>query len=55
MMKLVAACTTSINGKSYIDRHFGDAQTYAIYHIFQERFEYIKSLPNTSEEECIHA
>ena len=55
MMKLVAACATDIHGKTYIDRHFGNAETYAIYQISQERFEYITSLPNTSEEERVHA
>ena len=47
----------SENGKSYIDKHFGDSDYYYIYEISPSEIKFIKKINNTSEEEDedIHA
>ncbi len=45
------------DGKSYIDRHFGDALHYDIYKISESKATFIQRISNTTEEEDeeIHA
>ncbi|RLD61420.1 MAG: dinitrogenase iron-molybdenum cofactor biosynthesis protein [Bacteroidetes bacterium] len=45
------------DGKTYIDRHFGDADYYDIYEISSNESKFIKRIVNTTEEddEEIHA
>lgn len=45
------------DGKSYMDRHFGDAEYYDVYEIDKDKSEFIKRIINTTEEddESIHA
>ena len=45
------------DGKTYIDRHFGDADYYDIYEISSTENKFIKRINNTTEEddEDIHA
>ncbi len=47
----------SDNGKSFIDRHFGDSEYYYIYEMNASGIEFIKKMENTTEEddEEIHA
>lgn len=47
----------SDNGKTYIDRHFGDSYYYFIYEISNSETTFIKKIDNTTEEddEEIHA
>ncbi len=47
----------SENGKSYIDKHFGDSDYYYIYEISSSEIKFIKKISNISEEEDedIHA
>lgn len=53
-MKLLAALATD-DGKTFINRHFGDAEKYYIYEINDENYKFIKSVDNTSVEEKQHA
>ena len=45
------------NGKSYINRHFGDSDYYYIYEISDSETTFLKKISNTTEEddEEIHA
>ncbi len=45
------------NGKSYINRHFGDSDYYYIYEISDSEITFLKKISNTTEEddEEIHA
>ena len=45
------------DGKTFIDRHFGDAEYYDVYEISGADSEFIKRITNTTEEddESIHA
>ncbi|MBI9039183.1 MAG: hypothetical protein JEY97_13700 [Bacteroidales bacterium] len=47
----------SDNGKSFIDRHFGDSEYYYIYKISSAEAIFMKKISNTTEEEDeeIHA
>jgi predicted Fe-Mo cluster-binding NifX family protein len=47
----------SDDGKSFIDRHFGDSEYYYIYEMKASGIEFIKKIDNTTEEddEEIHA
>ena len=47
----------SDNGKSFIDRHFGDSEYYYIYEMKASGIEFVKKIENTTEEdnEEIHA
>ena len=53
--KLKVAFATD-DGKTFMSRHFGDAEYYYIYKIDNENVEFIKKISNTTEEEeDIHA
>lgn len=56
MEKITVAFATD-NGKSFIDRHFGDADYYFIYEISKDKIEFINKIKNTTNdiEEEIHA
>lgn len=59
MMKLRIACATD-DGRALIDRHFGDAEEYAIYDLEEDGVEKVKTINNTTaedehEEEETHA
>ena len=54
MNKLKVAFATD-NGKTFMGRHFGDAEHYHIYEIDNENAEFIKEIDNTTEEEDMHA
>ena len=54
-MKIITAFATD-DGKSFINRHFGDANYYFIYEISSSDAKFIKKISNTTEEdEEIHA
>jgi len=44
-MKIITAFATD-DGKSFIDRHFGDANYYAIYEISKSEIKFIKKIKN---------
>lgn len=50
MREILAAFATD-NGMDFIDRHFGDAQSYEIYRISVEKWEYVGSIKNTTEDD----
>ena len=55
MKKLKVAFATD-DGKTFMGRHFGDAELYYIYEINNENAEYIIKISNTTEdEEDVHA
>ncbi|NQT65731.1 MAG: dinitrogenase iron-molybdenum cofactor biosynthesis protein [FCB group bacterium] len=54
MKKLKVAFATD-DGKTFMGRHFGDAEYYYIYEIDDENANFIKKIDNTTEEEDIHA
>ncbi len=55
MQKFKVAFATD-DGKTFMGRHFGDAERYYIYEIDNENDEFIKKIDNsTEEEEDIHA
>ncbi len=45
------------DGKTFMDRHFGDAEYYDVYEIDKDKSKFIKRIMNTTEEddENIHA
>lgn len=45
------------DGKTFMDRHFGDAEYYDVYEIDEYKSEFVKRIINTTEEddENIHA
>ncbi|MDY0234774.1 MAG: NifB/NifX family molybdenum-iron cluster-binding protein [Gudongella sp.] len=51
---MIIACASD-DGKSFVSRHFGDAQQYKIYEWSNNKFNYLKTITNTSEEENGHA
>lgn len=55
-MKINVAFATD-NGKTFMDRHFGDAEYYDVYEISKTDSKFIKRIFNTTEEgdESIHA
>ena len=55
MMINVAFATD--NGKTFMDRHFGDAEYYDVYEISETDSEFIKRIINITEEdnESVHA
>lgn len=54
-MKVRIAFATD-NGKTFMGRHFGDAQFYDIYELDDNQVSYVKRLENTTdEEEEVHA
>ncbi len=55
MKKLKIAFATD-DGKTFMERHFGDAEYFYIYEINKENTEFIKIINNTTEEEeDVHA
>ncbi len=55
MIKLKAAFATD-NGKTFMERHFGDAEYYDIYEIDKDQANFINRISNTvDEEEEVHA
>jgi predicted Fe-Mo cluster-binding NifX family protein len=55
MNKLKVAFATD-DGKTFINRHFGDAEHYHIYEIDKDNAIFIKKIDNTTEEEeNVHA
>ena len=54
MNKLKVAFATD-NNKTFMDRHFGDAEYYHVYEIDENNAELINIIKNTTEEEDIHA
>lgn len=54
MKKLKVAFATD-DGKTFMGRHFGDAEHYYIYEIDDENANFIKKIDNTTEEEDMHA
>jgi len=55
MIKLKAAFATD-NGKTFMVRHFGDADFFDIYEIENDQANFIKRISNSSdEEEEVHA
>ncbi len=55
MQKFKVAFATD-NGKTFMGRHFGDAEYYYIYEIDDKNAEFIKKISNTTEEEeDVHA
>lgn len=51
---MIIACATD-DGKSFVSRHFGDAEQYEIYEWRNNQFDHLKTIVNTSEEEEGHA
>ncbi len=41
----------SDDGKTYIDRHFGDAEGYSLYTLSESGVEFLKRVVNTTEED----
>ena len=54
MKKLKVAFATD-DGKTFIGRHFGDAEYYYIYEIDNGNAKFVKKIDNTTEEEDVHA
>ena len=54
MNKLKVAFATD-NNKTFMDRHFGDAEYYHVYEIDEKKSELINIIKNTTEEEDVHA
>lgn len=56
MEKIRIAFATD-DGESFIDRHFGDARRYEIWDVNEEGIQFVKTLPNTVEDEdpAVHA
>ena len=54
MKKLKVAFATD-DGKTFMGRHFGDAEHYYIYEIDNGNAKFIKIIDNTTEEEDMHA
>ena len=50
MEKFISAFATD-DGKSFIDRHFGDADFYDIYEISSQEIKLLKRIDNTTEED----
>ena len=54
MRKIITAFATD-DGKTYVERHFGDAAQYEIYEIGAESQKHIRTIINVTDEEKIHA
>lgn len=55
MSKMKIALATD-DGKTFIKRHFGDANLYKIYDFDSDNIDYVKTIDNTvDEEEEVHA
>ena len=54
MDKIIAAFAT-VDGKTFVNRHFGDAEQYLIYEITPMEAYQISIIKNTTEEEKTHA
>jgi len=55
MEKILVAFATD-DGKTFMDRHFGDADFYDIYAINEKTADFVKRIDNTvDEEEDVHA
>ncbi len=54
-MKNLKVAFATDNGKTFMGRHFGDAEHYYIYEIDNENAKFIKIIDNTTEEEDMHA
>jgi len=55
-MKKIKVAFATDDGKTFMGRHFGDAEQYYIYEIDNDNAEFIKKINNTTEEEEeIHA
>jgi len=53
-MEFLVAFATD-NGKSFMNRHFGDAEFYDIYKISKTETKFLERIENTTEEEKQHA
>lgn len=51
---MIIACATD-NGIEFCNRHFGDAEFYAIYEINKNSISFINRVENTTEEEKRHS
>ncbi len=54
MQKIITAFATD-DGKTFMDRHFGDALQYEIYEIDANSHKHIGTINNVTEEEEMHA
>ena len=56
-MEIITTAFATDNGKSFINRHFGDANYYIIYEISKNNIKFIKKIKNTTNDynEEIHA
>ncbi len=45
----------SDDGKHFIKRHFGDAESYLVYNLDKKGWTFVKKIVNSSEEERSHA
>ena len=54
MQKIITAFATD-DGKTFVDRHFGDALQYEIFEIEAGSQNHIETIHNTTEEEEMHA
>ncbi|MEA3504047.1 MAG: NifB/NifX family molybdenum-iron cluster-binding protein [Bacteroidota bacterium] len=54
-MDMIKVVFATDDGKTYIDRHFGDAEHYDIYEVSSEETKFVKRISNTTEEEEGHA
>ena len=53
-MEFIAALATD-DGKTFVDRHFGDARFYHLYTVGRDGADFLKVVPNTAPEETGHA
>jgi len=54
MQKLIVTFATD-DGKTFMDRHFGDALQYEIYELDSSTARHLRTIKNTTEEEEMHA
>jgi predicted Fe-Mo cluster-binding NifX family protein len=56
-MEIITTAFATDNGKSFINRHFGDANYYIIYEISKKNIKFLKKIKNTTNDynEEIHA
>ena len=50
MQKLIVTFATD-DGKTFMDRHFGDALQYEIYELDSSTARHLRTIKNTTEEE----
>ncbi len=53
-MEFITALATD-DGKTFVDRHFGDARFYHLYTVDRDGANFLKVVPNTAPEETGHA